>query len=127
MSNLKSNLIYTSPPPASASGSSRISLPARLQPLPPDAHTSERPRTPSVSASGPGNRPLRTGWVHCRSIIHIKVINRVKNIISLPIMIKKYILGPQVCLILLFIKMKQENKDILIDTKIVMKIGQNLA
>ena len=39
---------------------------------------------------------------------------------------KKFILVQQVCLILLFIKMKQENKDILIDTR-KMKIGQNLA
>ena len=35
-----------------------------------------------------------------------------KNIILLLMIIKKYILGLLVCLILQFIKMKQENKDI---------------
>ncbi len=49
-----------------------------------------------------------------------------KNIILLPMIIKTK-LGPLVCLILQFIKMNKGNNDILIDTKIVMKIGQNLA
>ena len=49
-----------------------------------------------------------------------------KNIILLPMIIKKFILVPVIILILQYIKMKQENKDILIDTR-KMKIGQNLA
>jgi hypothetical protein len=40
---------------------------------------------------------------------------------------KKYILVPLVCLILPYIKMNKGGNDILIDTKKVMKIGQNLA
>jgi hypothetical protein len=56
-----------------------------------------------------------------------KVIKRIKNIIYLLMIIKKFILGPLVCLILQFIKMNKRGKDMLIDTKIVMKIGQNLA
>ena len=49
-----------------------------------------------------------------------------KNIILLLMIIKKYILVKPLHLILQYIKMKQENKDILIDTRI-MKTGQNLA
>ncbi len=48
-----------------------------------------------------------------------------KNIILLQIMIKKFFLVRLAPLILLYIKMKQENKDILTDAKI-MKYGQNL-
>ncbi len=41
--------------------------------------------------------------------------------------IKKSIVGLLVCLVLQFIKMNKGNKDILIGTKMVMKIGKNLA
>ena len=47
-----------------------------------------------------------------------------KNIILLQIIIKKFILVLVDIVILLYIKMKQENKDILIDIKI-MKCGLN--
>ena len=49
-----------------------------------------------------------------------------KIITILPMIIKKFILVKPLHLILQYIKMKQENKDILTDTRI-MKTGQNLA
>ncbi len=54
------------------------------------------------------------------------MIDRVKNTISLQKRIEKFILGLVAIVILQFTKMNNENKDILIDTKII-KIGQNLA
>ncbi len=50
-----------------------------------------------------------------------------KNIVLLPMIIKNHILVKPLHLILPFIKMNNEGNDILIDTRIVMKIGQKLA
>ncbi len=57
-----------------------------------------------------------------KNIILINLTNQIKNIILLQMIIKKFISVPVIILILQFIKMKQENKDILIDIR-RMRIG----
>jgi hypothetical protein len=61
-----------------------------------------------------------------KNISHIKATNQIKKYILLQMIIKKFILVKLPPLILQFIKMKRENKDILIDIRRMnLNIGIN--